>query len=306
MKKLLVALLFIIVALFAFDRIGGLAMWWINQHTQDDTGPKIRYLVNDIHEDVLLMGTSRCNSHYVPSIISDTLGVSVYNGGIDASNNIYAHYLVLNHVLDVHKPKLICLEVMTSDFEKQEEPLNTITFFAPYFGRNEEADSLYRLAGIYWKYRASHLYRYNAKAASNVAGLMISSQQGEDNGYFPSPQPTRLVSLGHKKTPIEVDSTKIEYIQKFIDLCHRNGIMLVFTVSPMYLDVDTDCYDVLKTIAKQKNVPFLDYHTRGVYHNRPEYFHDHYHLWDEGARAYSSLFASDLKQMLIESDYPLD
>lgn len=299
MKKILVSILFILVALFVVDRIGGGVMWWVNQHTQDDTGPKIKYLVTDVHEDVLLMGASRSNCHYVPSIISDALGLSVYNGGIDATNNIYAHYLVLNHVLSVHKPKLICLEVMTSDFEKQEEPFNTIAFFAPYFGLNESADSLYCLAGSYWKYKLSHLYRYNSKAASNISGLVINQQGEGDNGYLPCAKPKHVLGApGKKRTPTEVDSMKLEYVQKFIDLCHRNGVKVVFTVSPMYVAVESDCYNILKSIAHKNNVPVLDYHTKGVFLDKPEYFHDYNHLWDQGAREYSSMFARDLKQSL--------
>lgn len=295
-------MLFVAIGLYAVDRLGGMVMWWINQHTHDVSGPKIKYLVNDVHEDVLLMGTSRCNLHYVPSIISDTLGLSVYNGGIDGSSNIYAHYLMLNHILSVHIPKVICLEVMTRDFSRQADPFNTLTFFAPYFGINEGADSLFRIAGNYWKYRMSHLYRYNAKAASNIAGLLVNRQEEGDNGYIPCPKPTHYPSiLKHSNTIKNVDNMKLKYVQKFINLCHKNDIKLVFMVSPMFTKIDDDHYDVLKAIAKQNGIPFLDYHKKGLYHDHPEYFKDPRHLWDRGARLYSSVFASDLKRILKHS-----
>lgn len=299
MKRLLISILFVTVGLFAVDRLGGMMMWWVNQHTHDVSGPKIKYLVNDVHEDVLLMGTSRCNLHYVPSILSDTLGLSVYNGGIDASNNIYAHYLILNHILAIHRPKVICLEVMTSDFEEQKDPFNTVTFFAPYFGINEGADSIFRIASKYWEYRISHLYRYNAKAVSNLLGLAINRHEGGDNGYIPSPQPSHYPdSLLFSKTPETVDSLKLKYVQKFIHLCRENEIDLVFMVSPMYTKIDDNHYDVLKTIAIENEIPFLDYHKEGLYQDHPEYFKDPGHLWDRGARLYSSVFASDLKRIL--------
>lgn len=299
MKKLLTSILFVLVGLFAVDRLGGVLMWWVNQHTHDVSGPKIKYLVNDVCEDVVFLGTSRCNSHYVPSIISDTLGVSVYNGGIDASDNIYAHYFILNHILTIHKPKAICLEVMTSDFAVQKDPFATVSFFAPYFGRNENADSVFRLAGKYWQYSISHLYRYNAKAASNIAGLAIDRNEGGDNGYIPNPKPAHHPrSLLHKHTPTMVDSLKLEYVQRFINLCHKNNVQLLFMVSPMYAKIDSDCYDVIKSKAKQNNVPFIDYHSAGLFLDHPEYFRDKSHLWDMGARIYSTIFAHDLKKIL--------
>lgn len=303
MKKLAVSIIFVLVGLFAVDRLGGMVMWWINQHTHDVSGPKIKYLVNNVHEDVVLMGTSRCNLHYVPSIISDTLGMSVYNGGIDASDNIYAHYIMLNHILAIHKPKVICLDVMTSDFAKRPDPFNTVSFFAPYFGRNEGADSVFRLAGKYCCYRVSHLYRYNAKAVSNIAGLAINRNAGGDNGYIPCPQPRFFPDvLQHSNTPMAVDSLKLNFVQRFIDLCHRNDIKLIFVISPMYTQIDADHYWPLKDIAKRNNIPFLDYHEAGLYQDHPEYFKDPAHLWDKGARLYSSVFASDLKRVLEEKE----
>ena len=91
---------------------------------------------------------------------------------------------------------------------------------------------------------------------------------------------------------------KLEYIQKFINLCQAYKIKLVFMISPMYTAVDEHHYDVLKTIAQRNEIPFLDYHTQGLYLDHPEYFKDVEHLWDKGARLYSSIFASDLKRIL--------
>ena len=299
MKKFILSLAFILVGVFVVDRLGGMVMWWVNQHTHDVSGPKIKYLVNDVHEDVVMMGTSRCNLHYVPSIISDSIGMSVYNGGIDASNNIYAHYIMLNHILARHIPKVICLEVMTSDFVKDKDPVSTVTFFAPYFGRNERADSVFREAGKFWQYRVSHLYRYNAKAASNIAGLAVNRQAGGDNGYIPIPQPAHFPDeLKKEETPQQTDDKKLEYVQRFINLCHKNDIKLIFVVSPRYSLVEPSHYDALKAIAKKNDIPFMDYHTTGSYLDHPELFKDEAHLWDKGARLYSAIFARDLKRIL--------
>ena len=95
-----------------------------------------------------------------------------------------------------------------------------------------------------------------------------------------------------------MDSLKLKYVQKFIDLCRKNNIKLVFVVSPMYVKVDKDYYDPLKAIAARNHVPFMDYHTEGLFLDHPDYFRDSNHLWDKGARLYSSIFASDFKRIL--------
>ena len=69
-------------------------------------------------------------------------------------------------------------------------------------------------------------------------------------------------------------------------------------ISPNYTKIDDNHYDALKAIAKRNKLPFLDYHTKGLYDDHPEYFMDPSHLWDRGARLYSSVFASDLRRVL--------
>lgn len=301
MKKLLYSLVFILIGVFVVDRIGGMVMWWVNQHTKDLSAPQIKYLANDVKEDVVMMGASRCELHYVPSIISDSIGMSVYNGGINASNNIYAHFIMLNHMLSHHKPQVICLEIMKSDYEVEKTPFNTTTFFAPYFGKNAQADSVFRQAGLYWRYKVSHLYRFNAKAVSNIAGLAVDRNPNGDNGYYPMVKPPFFPSeMEIMEAPEAVDDNKLYYIQRFIDICKDNGIRLFFVVSPSYTHPAPGLYDVIKDIARQNDVVFIDYHTPGLYHDHPEFFMDGYHLWDEGARKYSSIFASDMKKYLNE------
>ena len=299
MKKLLYSLIFILLGVFAVDRLGGMAMWWVNQHTQDLSAPKIKYLSCNVKEDVIMMGASRCELHYVPSIISDSIGMSVYNGGINASNDIYAHYIMLNLILSHHIPKVICLEIMKNDYEVEKTPFATTSFFAPYFGRNEHVDSVFRQAGLYWRYKVSHLYRFNAKAVSNIAGLAVSRNPNGDNGYYPMAKPPFFPSeIKTLDAPVSIDKDKLHYIQRFIDICKENGIKLFFVVSPNYTYPALGLYDVIRDIAHQNDIVFINCHSQGLFLDHPEFFMDSYHLWDDGARKYSSIFASELKRYL--------
>lgn len=300
MRRLLLSLLIITAALFVIDRVGGRIMWWVNSNTKDISAPKIRYLANDVTEDVVLLGTSRSNFHYVPSVLSDSLGLSVYNGGIDGSGALYSHYILLNLMLEHHSPRVVCLEVMNSTFQKEDNPFERTSFFAPYIGRSERADSIFREAGNYWAYRLSHLYRYNAKAMSNLAGLIVNKQARSDHGYIPMPDPKSYPELVPGAPGGNVDSLKVKYLQKFIDICKEHDIKLVMTVSPAFSTADQGVYDVLRDIAEANDVPFLDYHGNGLFLDHPEYFKDNTHLWDKGAEIFTSIFAHDLKNAITE------
>jgi hypothetical protein len=299
MKKLFYSLIIIIFGLYLVDRLGGIIMGMVNENSKDVLAPKLKYISNDIHEDLVFMGASRCHHHYIPSIISDSVGMTVYNAGVGGADNIFSHYIVLSHILERYAPKVICLEVMPTDYNIQQDPFSVITFFSPLFGRSERADSVYRLAGTYWKYKVSHLYRYNAKASSNLWGMLLNRQKDDDHGYMPLPEPRKYPQTMTKESVDKgSDPLKMEYLSRFAGLCHQNNIKLLFVVSPKYTHVGENHYAILKDFAASHSIPFLDYHTIGLYHDHPEYFKDMTHLWDKGAKIYSSVFAGDLKRIL--------
>jgi len=298
MRKFIISFSFILIGIILADRLCALIMWNINQHTHDTSGPKLKYLFNNCNQDVCFFGASRCHSHYVPSIISDTIGLSVYNAGVYASDNTLSHYIALNMVLSHHKPKVVCLELAPSDYLPGD--YHAVTFFAPYFGKCEQIDSVFRDINTYWQYKLCHLYRFNAKAVPNIVGLFVGKPQSED-GFLPKEKPIYILDSLEtevKKREYQVSDLKVKYIQKFIDRCKECDIKLLFVVSPWYLKAHPTRYDVLKEIARKNNIPFLDYHSNGYLQDHPELFHDQLHLCEEGAKIYSSKFASDLKKIL--------
>ncbi len=303
MKKLVYSLVIVAAALFAVDRLGGQLMGWASRHSDDVFSPKFRYLLDSVHEDVVLLGASRCHHHYVPAILADSLGMTVYNAGIGGADNIFSHYIVLSHILERTVPKVVCLEVMPSDYNRQPDPFAVISFFAPLWGHSAAADSVFSLAGTAWRYRLSHLYRYNAKAPSTLWGLALNRQQGSDHGYMPLPEPRQHPDTLTRETPdLSRDPLKTDYLERLANLCRQKDIRLVFVVSPKYTQVGADHYAPLRTFADRHHIPFLDYHTAALYHDHPDYFKDAVHLTDRGARLFSARFAHDLRQVLQLSD----
>ena len=254
-------------------------------------------MADSVDAEFVMMGTSRCNSHYVPSILADSLHLTVYNGGVDASGCIFAHYFLLQQLLRHHSPQLVGLDVLPNDYMVNPSSFNTMGFFAPYIGRSKEADEVFHEAGTYWYYQISHLYRYNSKAVSNLAGLFVNRQAHVDRGYLPGPPPPIFpAQLGREGSDVPcVDTLKVKYLEMFISQCQQRGIRVFFVVSPSYTKASPSLYDPLKDVARRHGIPFFDYHTAGLFHDHPDYFRDHGHLWDRGARLYSSRFAHDLK-----------
>ncbi|MCR5820137.1 MAG: hypothetical protein K6F94_04225 [Bacteroidaceae bacterium] len=299
MKKLIVSIAVICAIVIGLDRLLAHVMWQVNQQSHDIWSYKIKYLYNDANQDIILFGTSRCNNHYVSSIIADSMNMSVYNGGISSSRNIFAHYIALNLVLIHHTPKIVCLELSSNDFNKESDAFSSTNVFAPYINKAPEIDSVFHAAGSYWPFMLSHLYRFNNKACENMAGLVLDWEKDDASGYQPIGKPEFLPDrLEHELNDKETDNLKLDYLQRFIDKCNSRNIKLVFMISPRYTMVSSTYYNDLKLIANRNRVPLLDYHTAGLYLNSPELFKDPNHLWDEGARLYSSFFATDLMKIM--------
>ena len=299
MKKFIVSFVSILVFLWIIDRVGGLLMEQCMAYTNAKPEVKLEHMVKAVDTDIVLMGTSRCDCHYVPSILIDSLHASVYNGGIADTENIFSHYILLNLMLAHHTPKVICLELMDKDISISQSPFSKISFFAPYINVSDRADSVFMEAGTYWRYKASHLYRYNAKGVEAIGGLFINHRYREDHGFIPMAETgDHPTAFGKENELVGIDSLKLSYIQRFIDVCRENGIKLVFMISPRYSRIDSVRYAPLKKMAEENGIPFLDYHTEGLFLDHPEYFKDSGHLWKEGARVYSSIFAHDIKQVL--------
>ena len=81
MKKLLYSLISFGVLLFVVDRIGGWGLDKLRNITHSQMYTKMNRIERGVTEDVVIFGTSRANHHYIPSILSDTLQMSVYNAG---------------------------------------------------------------------------------------------------------------------------------------------------------------------------------------------------------------------------------
>lgn len=301
MKKMLCSILVIFVLWFAIDRAGGAVMHWVTWHTHERFSQKICKIVSDVDADILLLGSSRCENHYVPSIIRDSTGMSVYNAGISASGSIYFQYATLAYVLRYHTPKVVVLDTGESEYADNDLRLDILTFYAPHVGLCAEADSVFKWVGSLGRYRFSHLYRYHSLSNVAIARLFMKDNTPDEDGYTPIARPPAFPDdLGEVQQLLPCVDEKIATFRRFIALCRRHHIQLVLSISPSYSLLDEHYYDALKVIAEEEQLPLLDYDTPGLYIDQPELFYDNAHLWGEGSRIFSERFAHDLKGIIFE------
>lgn len=298
MKKLLCSLTLLLLAWFIIDRAGAVLMERAYHATHYAKARKLCQIADSVEADVVLFGTSRCEFHYVPSILQDTLGMRVYNAGIDASSNIYSQYVALSLLLAHHTPRVVCLDTGESEFAAGENDFEPLAVFAPFLGRDAAADSVLCLSGKMPFYRLSHLYRYHSNADQVLGGLFTHADAEEDQGFHPLPVAAIPFSDYADSPQPPCDSLKLHLLRYFIERCRELGIVPVLVISPSLARIGEGYYSPLRTLAADCGVPLLDYDTPGLFMNRPELFRDHAHLCGEGARRFSAIFAGDLRRLL--------
>jgi hypothetical protein len=120
---------------------------------------------------------------------------------------------------------------MAKDISISAAPFSKISFFAPYINASPRADSVFMEAGTYWRYKASHLYRFNAKGVEAIGGLFVNHRDREDHGFFPMPETgDHPTTIENEESLEEVDSLKLSYVKRFIDVFENAEVDRFFRI----------------------------------------------------------------------------
>ena len=292
------AILLLVMMDFCF---GGVSAWFYHR-SKYGIFHRQQYVLNESKDDIIILGSSRASHHYVPSIISDSLGMSCYNAGSEGMC-IYYHYAMLAAMIERgHCPKVVIYDVMNLDAFETPGPTFTLDAaldrLAPHYGEYKCVDSLFTLKGWKEKLKLMSLsYRYNSKLVQSIKCNFIPLQ--EDNGYEKIngklADTTAFEERDYYKGAL--DQEKLRYIQKMIDLAKCNQIGLLFVLSPNYYSNPSNGYDAIKEKAVIKGIPFIDCYNEPEFMKK-EYFRDVMHLNDEGAHLWTAYLAHILREKL--------
>lgn len=299
--KVLVYICSVAILFFVIDRIAGLVMDKIMAEKSND-----KYSCayrGGINEDIAVFGSSRAARHYAPQAFQDILGYKLMNYGCDGQN-IYNHYAVLAMRLNnsSEKPKLVMIEVASKDI-RDIPGRNTkyLSVLNPFYDLSNDVKQVLSLKGKSYNYglRMSKLFKYNSYV-HNLAGYLLGIKEGvyKTQGYEPVyKQWNKNIKIIKEDNDI-INGRKRSYLIRFIGLCKDNGIPIIILNSPNFViyDVERTWWKEVKNIAQEYNVPCWDYEQSETFISSPELFNDSYHLNDEGAKLYSSIVASRIKE----------
>ena len=265
---------------------------------------KDNYRLHRLNTDVVILGSSRGNYHYVSQQLSDSIEaylgkrLSLYNASISFkranSNSCAAEAIIARY-----RPKLVIYDI-TEEY-LCDAPLEEIEFSAPYYWKDTVVRRYIDDVGLKERIlMKSNLYRYNGKLFRIVSSLFKPT--APNDGYEPL-RGARIDLTEHNEeeetsmpTLEELDDYTLNNFETVLRKYSSENIPLVIVCSPRYQPKDNN--KRLAAICDQYGIPFIDYYDTPYFNDRPELFFDTQHLNDEGAHVFTALLFEQLKPFL--------
>lgn len=290
--------LFLLATIIIDLSVGILCKNLTNNSIGGDTA-KYRYISKECNDNILIMGSSRCSHHYIPSIFMDSLNTSCYNCGIDG-NGIITMYGLLNVILEYNTPDIIVYDI-TNSFDL--ETNDNIKYLGKLkrFYNNKGVKSIFETIDKKETYKMlSSMYQYNSTIFQLIADN-INPRQSNDKGYKALSGCMNYEPQYNDKT-IEYDSQKLDFIEQFILKCSKTT-KLIFTTSPYYLPSDDQRYEPIRNLCNKYDIPFLEHHNDTIFLKEKKYFKDSVHLNHEGAETYTNIIVKEILEILSNMNH---
>ncbi len=288
---------FIVLLLVLDDVIGSVCEYFFFKTMDGDTGGQINGILRSENE-LLIFGSSRAESHYVPSIFQKELGLSTYNCGFKGSNIIY-DYSLEQLVFDKYIPKIMIYDYsyITSKYMPDKNPYDTLYPMYPFY-RNKKVFDLIKRRDKFEKYKFfSRIYPYNSKVHSILIFNIFRSIRKSDRGYRPQfvslPMTEKLSNI----KSVKFDEVLVDRLIGFCDEAIKHKVRLFVCLSPRYKTGTYLIPERAERFIADHNIPIIDF---GLNTDKEfldtTLFRDANHLNDSGAKVFSKRLAVKLRE----------
>lgn len=303
MKSNLIKVLIFIVILVVGDRLLGAVCSKLYSQSNDYTIYRLRYTLDSTKEDILVFGSSRAQYHFVPSIIRQQTGLSVYNCGFGGEGLLFS-LIQLNETLKRYTPKLVVLEVSPNVLIDPEtnEKLKILMPFSKkdplIFNALTSEEPIEKIKLV------SSIYPYNSTIASLLTG---SFKPNVDtlNGFWPLDGMIDTVGVANYMNNSFPNSSipeeRISYLHQFIKTCNDKSVKLAIVISPVFQsnkNLDEMTRFIEKSCMNYNNVHFYDYLKLDSTYQRIPFFKDNLHLNSLGAKVFTETFTKKINEII--------
>ncbi len=259
----------------------------------------------NINCEIAFFGSSRCQQFFDCNITEQDLERACYNFGI-SNAKIDITCLCLEYYLQQNiKPKYITLEVgyltlLNDTIFNCHYQLSPLMYMNPSI-----YDYIKKYQGFDIKQVWIPLYRYSGYFGTIVKGALANYHTS--NGFVPVNGHWKDMILGariNNDTLLTIDSSRIKFLDRFVDLCAKYNIKLNFVYVPEHTNYK-DFYNNKQEIveyyqeyAKNKGIPFKDFSADTIFNSDTSYFYNIEHVNKYGAAKFTrDYFVPYFKQL---------
>ncbi len=302
MKSLIKYITYVLGGLLIIDLIIRFVFSFTYSHVPKDAElmQRYKYELNEDSAEILIIGASRAMFCYQPSIISDTLQMSVYDAGLDGVG-VIGQYLSVQNAINNGDLKIVVYDLgalQLTDKWNQDK----ISAYYPYYWEDkyvrEVVDDCKPSAKWLLK---SALYQYNSCFHDIVRTFF--QKKVNDHGYEPLPYTGKEWEPQYwdeKEEAFVPDPWAEKYLDKIVELSKENQVKLVITMAPGLGSGFRSSSLYLSDYCKKNGIPFWDFTELKELNRDSRYFKDYNHLNSEGVKIFTPILAHKLKTFVSE------
>lgn len=257
------------------------------------------YISKHCDADILVLGSSRAQHHYVPKIL-DSLGGVSFNAGNDGMGIILGlgRYMMC---AEKHVPKIVIYELTPSFDWVKDDNSRYLNFLRPYGNKAYIRDIIAKIDDPFIRIKMlSSMYRNTSRIIPCIRDI-FAKDESQYRGYRPNWRTYSGKVNGSKKkeNPLQVlDTVKLEFLKQLVQETKSRGTKLYFAISPRFskekMNALPEIYAYAEEISRMYNTPLLNnMYIPGISDN-PTMFDDATHLNNRGAKEYTRKVVNDL------------
>ncbi len=266
------------------------------------------YSMDSTTADFLVLGSSRANHHYVPTVFENSMNMSFYNAGRDGSY-ILSNIAFFRAIVKRYHPEIILFDMDPNELYYSDNSYEQLSDLLPYYKTHPEIKSIIELRGPFEKYKNfSAIYPFNSCILKiGIGNLEINKKRrGDIKGFVPLKRV--LADSIPNSIPFEagkIDQYKLDALVEMMQYCSMHNIRLYLIHSPAFvISNNSEASGIVDQIAKKNQTIFWSFSEDSTFLATPEYFSDFRHLNETGANYFSAMVAHrliDCKKDRIEN-----
>lgn len=256
------------------------------------------YAVEECRDDIVVLGSSRAQSNYVPAVLAEELAGTVFNAGRDGQSILYAS-AVFDAMAARHAPRIVVLDVIPTDFYRNPGHYDRLSALLPYYRSRAEVRPVVNLRSRFERFKMlSSIYPYNSLPLQILKYNLVKKRA--DRGHVPQFGEIELPlppAKEHAWLDSGPDAEKFARFGALVRDCHERGIRLYLVLSPVFEGevVRREIKHELEPLLEGTPYEIWDLSDHPEFVRQAKYFRDRGHLNDVGAARFSGIVAEMIR-----------